>query len=331
MSFLFDNHGRRINYVRLAITDRCNLRCTYCMPEEGIKLEPKSGLMTFEEILRMMHVFAGFGVNKVRITGGEPFVRRDVMDLFRGLAGIPGIDTLTLTTNGTHTAPHIAELKELGVRSVNLSLDSLDRERFRSITRRDEFDRDWATLEALLRHELEAKINVVLMQGRNDVDLLPFVALTQNCPVSVRFIEEMPFNGSGANPAGGYWDWKRIASAIQESFPGLYKVEDPPNSTALHYRIPGHLGGIGIIPAFSRTFCGTCNRLRVTPQGVLKTCLYDDGIFNIRDLMRAGASNDALKTALLEAAGNRAKDGFEAESRRFSGLPVRESMTTIGG
>ncbi len=330
---LFDNHGRRINYVRLAVTDRCNLRCYYCMPEEGIEYVPRTALMTYEEMLRLMRLLAGMGIEKVRITGGEPFVRRDLMPFLTELAATPGLREIALTTNGTLTAPHIPALRELGIRSVNLSLDSLDRERFREITRRDEFENVWETLQLFVRHDFQVKINSVVMEGKNEADLLPMVELTRQLPVSVRFIEEMPFNGEGAHYQRLLWDWRRILDLLKRHYPTIEKLPDPPNSTAYNYSIPGHVGTIGIIAAYSRTFCGTCNRIRITPQGLLKTCLYDDGIFNVKDLMRAGASDAELRTAFLEALGNRARDGHEAEARRFAsgGLRIHESMTTIGG
>lgn len=331
MASLYDNHGRKINYVRLAITERCNLRCTYCMPEEGIDFGPRKTILSYEEILRVMHLLAGMGIDKVRITGGEPFVRRDVMDLFRGLAATPGIRTIALTTNGTLTERHLPELKRLGVQQINLSLDSLDPHRFHQITRRDEFDRVWSSFLAMVEQGFTVKVNAVVIQGINDADILPFAALTRDYPVSVRFIEEMPFNGAGTDSAELFWDWKRIIAVLEEAYPDLQKIPDPPNATALHYAVPGHQGTIGVIPAYSRTFCGTCNRLRITATGLLKTCLYDEGIFNIRDLMRAGASDADIQVALLEAIGNRAKNGFEAEARRLGGRPVSESMTTIGG
>lgn len=328
---LFDNHGRRINYVRLAVTDRCNLRCYYCMPEEGIEYVPRAALMRYEEMLRLMRLLAGMGIEKVRITGGEPFVRRDLMPFLTELAATPGLHEITLTTNGTLTAPHIPALWKLGIRSVNLSLDSLDRERFREITRRDEFESVRETFDQLLAHGFRVKLNSVVMEGKNEADLLPMVELTRHLPVSVRFIEEMPFNGEGAHYQRLLWDWRRILDLLKRHYPALEKLPDPPNSTAYNYAIPGHRGTVGIIAAYSRTFCGTCNRIRLTPQGLLKTCLYDDGIFNVKDLMRAGASDAELETAFREALGNRARDGHEAEARRFAGSPIRESMTTIGG
>jgi cyclic pyranopterin phosphate synthase len=299
------------------------------MPEEGIQFLPRQDLMTYEEMLRMMRVFARMGIDKVRITGGEPFVRRDLMLLLRGLAETPGIRKINLTTNGTITAPFIPELKALGIQSVNLSLDSLDAKRFYEVTRRDEFDKVWRTFEALLKYDIQVKINSVVLTGKNDADIIPMVELTRQYPVSVRFIEEMPFNGAGGQ--SGFMDWRQILKRIQNHYPNIYKIPDEAHSTSYNYAIPNHQGTVGIIAAYSRTFCGSCNRIRITPQGILKTCLYDSGVMNLRDIMRAGATDAQLGDALQEALNHRAKDGYEAEARRFAGAPVMESMTTIGG
>jgi molybdenum cofactor biosynthesis protein A len=328
---LIDNHGRRINYLRLAVTDRCNLRCFYCMPADGIAFSHRKEILSYEEMLRLVSILSKIGIDKVRITGGEPFVRRDIMKLLRGIAETPGIQTLTLTTNGTLTTPFIPELKALGVRSVNLSLDSLDPSRFAVITRRDSFREVWECLEALLRNDIRVKINTVVMAGCNDADILPLAQLTRDLPVDVRFIEEMPFNGSGIDQTHPGWHWKRILEHLQNHFQGMEPIPTGPGATAYEYKIPGHLGQVGIIAAYSRTFCGTCNRLRIGSQGVLKTCLYDSGIFSLRDLMRAGASDEQIAMAVLDAVGNRWRDGHEAEKNRFAGLPIGESMTTIGG
>jgi molybdenum cofactor biosynthesis enzyme MoaA len=177
----------------------------------------------------------------------------------------------------------------------------------------------------------ETKINTVVMDGKNTDDILPLVELAKDNPVSVRFIEEMPFNGEGQHYSVLQWNHKKILDHISQVYPNLVKLPDPPHSTSYNYQIPGFKGTFGIIAAYSRTFCGTCNRIRITPQGMLKTCLYDDGVFNIKDLMRAGATDQQLETAFLEALGNRAKNGFEAERNRNFGLPVSESMSTIGG
>ncbi|WP_420152747.1 GTP 3',8-cyclase MoaA [Siphonobacter sp.] len=326
---IYDNHGRPIQYLRLAVTDRCNLRCFYCMPEEGIAYLPKKQLLTYEEMLRITSVLAGLGVRKVRITGGEPFVRHQLPNFLYQLAAIEGIDEIAITTNGVLTQKYIPDLKKIGVKTINLSLDSLDRQRFYEITRRDEFLKVEACLYELLDAGFEVKLNAVVMEGRNIEDLIPLARLTEKYPVSVRFIEEMPFNGEGSHYPTLHWTYRRILEHLQTEFPDIQKQIDPLNSTAYHYQIPGFLGNIGIIAAFSRTFCGTCNRIRMTAQGTLKTCLYDDGVLNVRDLIRSGISDEALQQEFIRVFQKRPKDGYEAENNRQS--LVHESMTTIGG
>ncbi|MCS7019195.1 MAG: GTP 3',8-cyclase MoaA [Cytophagales bacterium] len=328
---LYDNHHRPITYVRLAVTDRCNLRCFYCMPEEGISYLPKNQLLTYEEMLRLVTLLARMGITKVRITGGEPFVRRDLMPFLERIAKITGIQTLTLTTNGVLTAPYVPQLAQIGIHSVNLSIDSLDRQRFACITRRDELPRVMQTLYSLLQHNIPTKLNVVVMEGKNTDDIVPMAAFTREHPVEVRFIEEMPFNGTGALAPTLTWNYRKILATLQAAYPDIEKMPDEPFSTAVNYRIPGFKGSIGIIAAFSRTFCGTCNRIRITAKGMLKTCLYDQGVLNIRDLLRACPHDDApVERALRQAFGQRPKDGFEAERHRNTSATT-ESMSTIGG
>lgn len=330
MNQVIDNHGRPISYLRLAVTDRCNLRCFYCMPEEGIKYVPKPHLLTWEEMQRVIRLLASMGVDKVRITGGEPFVRRGIMEFLEEIRKIEGLRQINITTNGVLTAPLVPEFKRLGIKSVNLSLDSLNRQHFFEITRRDEFQNVWQTFEALQEYHISTKLNTVVMSGKNTDDIIPMAELTRVHNVSVRFIEEMPFNGDGAHEYQEFWNYRKILEELKKHYPGIYKLSDPPASTSYNYQIPNHKGTIGIIAAFSRTFCGTCNRLRITPQGQFKTCLYDDGVFNIKDLLRSGLSDEVLKRRIFEALQNRAKDGFEAESRRKVSL-ISESMSTIGG
>lgn len=328
---LVDNHGRKISYMRLAVTDRCNLRCFYCMPEEGLDWLSRTELMSYEEMLRMCQLMVQMGIEKIRITGGEPFVRKDIMQLLSRIADIDGLKDITITTNGVLTAPHISDLKALGVKSINLSLDTLDAGRFFAITRRDEFAAVMNTLDELLKHDFEVKINAVVMDGKNTQDIAPMVALTKDLPVSVRFIEEMPFNGESHNYTGLKWDYLRILDEIKSHYPAIKKLDDEAYSTSYNYQISGHKGTIGIIAAYSRTFCGTCNRIRVTPQGALKNCLYDDGVLNIKDLMRTGASDEQIKQELLKAFNHRPLDGWEAERQRYEQVGIHESMATIGG
>ncbi len=327
---LFDNHGRRINYLRLAVTDRCNLRCHYCMPEHGLEWLSRSELLSYEEMLRLCRVLVELGIQKVRITGGEPFVRKDLMKFLTALSQLDGLQEITLTTNGVATAVHVPALKKLGVHSVNLSLDTLDRERFFQITRRDELPAVLHTMDALLQHDIGVKINAVVMDRQNTEDILPLAEMTKSLPVDVRFIEEMPFNGGDHLAAYPVWNHVRILETLRQKWPDLEKIPDPPFSTSMNYRLPGHRGTVGIIAAWSRTFCGTCNRIRVTPQGVLKTCLYDHGVLQLRDLMRAGLDDSELSAHLQLAFNQRHKDGWAAEEAR-RGRPVEESMATIGG
>ena len=327
---LYDNHGRIINYLRVAVTDRCNLRCQYCMPEEGITYVDRKELLTFEEMERVISVGAQLGISKLRITGGEPFLRKGLIESISRMNQIEGISSIHITTNGTLITQHIPSFTELGIKSVNLSLDSLDEARFFEITRRDDLHKVMEALTLLMDHDIPTKINMVVMNQRNVVDILPMIELTKHLPISVRFLEEMPFNGVGAYSDMALWDHKKILDFIRDAHPKLYAIENGPNSTSVNYKIPGYQGSFGIIASYSRLFCGTCNRIRLTPIGLLKTCLYDNGIFNIRDLIRNGATDDDLATALKSALANRAKDGKAAEARRSNHL-VQESMATIGG
>ena len=229
------------------------------------------------------------------------------------------------------TAQYLDELLDIGVTQFNLSLDSIDNERFFKITRREAFDDVWQFFKLLVEKDLKPKINAVVMEGQNIEDIIPMVTLTEKMDVSVRFIEEMPFNGTGKSSSDLKWNYRKILSHIESEFPETQKLQDPQYSTSLNYKVKGFKGSFGIIPAYSRTFCGTCNRLRLTPEGVIKTCLYDDGVFNIKDMIRAGATDAEVLMAIKEAIGDRARDGFEAEQRRSNNNSVSESMATIGG
>lgn len=280
-------------------------------------------------MLRICSLLVNMGIDKIRITGGEPFVRKDIMKLLTAISQLEGLNELTITTNGVLTALYVAQLKQIGVRSVNLSLDTLDPNRFFAITRRDEFSSVMRTMEELIKHDIEVKINTVVMTGKNTQDIIPLVALTKDLPVSVRFIEEMPFNGDGHEYSGQTWNYIRILDEIRQKFPDIQKIPDPPFSTAYNYEIKNHQGSIGIIAAYSRTFCGTCNRIRLTPEGTLKTCLYGDGKLNIKEQMRLGIDDGALKQLLLSVFNSREKNGWIAESNRLESS--HESMASIGG
>ena len=328
---LIDNHGRPISYLRLAVTDRCNLRCFYCMPEDGIKYLPKNELLTYEEMERLVILLVKMGINKLRITGGEPFVRQDLIKFIENLSNINGLKQIAITTNGVLTLPYLKTLKELGVRKINLSLDSIDKNRFHKITRRDEFNTVMKTLEQLLINGFDVKINCVVMQEENIEDIIPLLNLMKENSLGVRFIEEMPFNGEGSRYTNLIWSHTKILEHISEIHPNYYKVESEQTSTSVNYKIPGYKGSFGIIPAFSRTFCGSCNRIRITAQGSLKTCLYDDGVLDLKHLLRSGYSDIMITEKLINVFSHRSENGFEAESHRLGSKPITESMSTIGG
>ncbi|WP_345990182.1 GTP 3',8-cyclase MoaA [Chryseobacterium sp. Chry.R1] len=327
---LTDKFGRNINYLRLAIVDRCNLRCTYCMPEKGLTWIKQNELMTDEEMLRICSVFTAMGVDKIRITGGEPFVRKNSIDLIKNISQLNGLTDLSITTNGLLTEPYIPQLKQYGVKSVNLSLDTMDRDRFFKITRRNSFDKVMKTLDGLLQHDIKVKINTVVMEGQNTEDIIPLVLLTKGLPVEVRFIEEMPFNGSETDVSLN-WNFTKIHSYIKEHFPDIQKTVDPKSSTSYNYKIPGFEGGIGIIAAYTRSFCGDCNRIRITPSGILRTCLYEGGGINLKDEIRMGKTDEELKNIIISSIHQKPKDGWEAQKLSLTASQIHQSMATIGG
>ena len=328
---LYDNYNRPINYLRLAVTDHCNLRCLYCMPEEGIPFEQRKDLLSYEEMERLVSILAKMGISKVRITGGEPFVRKQIIHMIERIHQIEGIEEINLTTNGTLTLSYIEDIRRLGIKSVNLSLDTLDKERFLKITRRDMFDKVMETLYALLDANIKVKLNTVVMEQYNIDDIIPLVNFTKDHSISVRFIEEMPFNGIGKRFQKLKWNIHSILEHIKTTYPELNKLTDPKGSTSFNYQVPNFKGTVGIIAAYSRLFCGSCNRIRITPKGVLKTCLYDEGVFNIRDYVRQGVSDEDIAEQFVKHINKRPKDGFEAAERRNAQPKIKESMATIGG
>ena len=328
---LVDQHGRVVNYIRLAVTDRCNLRCQYCMPADGIDYVDRNELLTYEEMERLVAILAREGVSKVRITGGEPFLRKGMLEFMERIQAIDGIEKLHITTNGTLMKGIIPDMKRIGMSGVNLSLDTLDRDKFFEITRRDNFDDVIETLHLLVDHGINTKINMVVMKDHNLSDIHNMIGLTKDMPIAVRFIEEMPFNGTGEGHSGLEWNHKRILEHILSAYPNVEKSIDGPYSTSSNYQAAGHKGSFGIIAAYSRTFCGTCNRIRITPAGILKTCLYDQGIFSIRDVIRNGADDEQILMAVQDALSHKSIDGVAAENQRQTHRPVKESMATIGG
>lgn len=327
MPTLTDTHGRQTTYLRLAVTDRCNLRCRYCMPAEGIDFAPRAELLTFEEILRLSEVLADLGVNKVRLTGGEPLSRRGLPTLVHGLGRL--FPTLAMTTNGILLPSPLDGLIADGLTNYNLSLDTLRPERFFAITRRNEFNGTWRALELLLKRGVNVKINVVVLRGSNDDELVDFVELTRTNKLDVRFIEAMPFNDGDGNHHL-YLSATDMLARLRRTYPDLAPATDDPHASTLRYKVPGFTGGVGIIPAYSRSLCGSCNRLRLTPKGTLLNCLYSTRGLELRPLLRAGASADNLTDLISDFVRGKHKDGHETErSEQTSG--VFASMTSIGG
>jgi molybdenum cofactor biosynthesis protein A len=330
MSKLVDNFGRQMEYVRLAVTDRCNLRCQYCMPAQGIDIVPRQELLTFKEMYRLIRVLTELGVNKVRLTGGEPFVRKDFVGFLEMLSYNDLLEAINITTNGALISQHIDRIEKLGkVKDINLSIDSLNREKFAKITRRDAFPEVYKTLELLEKSSLNLKLNVVVQSGFNTDEIVDFVRFTKDKKLAVRFIEEMPFNGKGQREMEENWTFNRILSEIKTEF-DVKDIISEKSSTSRNYAIDNHLGTVGIIPAFTRTICNNCNRIRITSTGTFKNCLFDDGVFNLRDFIRKGASNDDLKELFLSLVKEKPENGFIAEANRKDG-GASESMSTIGG
>jgi molybdenum cofactor biosynthesis protein A len=330
MSKLVDNFGRQMEYVRLAVTDRCNLRCQYCMPAQGIDIVPRQELLTFKEMYRLIRVLTELGVNKVRLTGGEPFVRKDFVGFLEMLSYNDLLEAINITTNGALISQHIDRIEKLGkVKDINLSIDSLNREKFAKITRRDAFPEVYKTLELLEKSSLNLKLNVVVQSGFNTDEIVDFVRFTKDKNMAVRFIEEMPFNGKGQRKMEENWTFNRILSEIKTEF-DVKDIISEKSSTSRNYAIDNHRGTIGIIPAFTRTICNNCNRIRITSIGTFKNCLFDDGVFNLRDFIRKGASNDDLKELFLSLVKEKLENGFIAEANRKDG-GASESMSTIGG
>jgi len=326
---LIDKFGREISYLRLAVTDRCNLRCQYCMPAHGVDIVDRKELLSYKEMYRITRVLSELGVNKVRLTGGEPFVRKDFVHFLESLSFNDRLDEINITTNGALISNHIEKLEAININAINLSIDSLKKEKFAKITRRDVFPNVYETFEKLERSNLNLKLNVVVQSGFNTDEIIDFVALSKNKNIAVRFIEEMPFNGDGQRPVEAVWNYAKILEHIQQHYTEVETLQSNKSSTSRNFKIPGYQGTFGIIPAFTRTICNDCNRIRITATGMFKNCLFDGGVFNVRDFIRNGASDNELKELFISTVHKKPENGFIAEASR--GNDVSESMSTIGG
>lgn len=330
-SILTDKFGRKHNYLRISLTERCNLRCTYCMPAEGIALTPRQHLMNADEIYQIAKVFVENGADKIRLTGGEPLVRKDFPEILAKLATLN--TTLTLTTNGVLVDRFIEDFKSCGVTTVNVSLDSLHPQKFSRITRRNTFSKAFENIKLLQENGFNVKVNVVLIKGFNDNEIVDFIKLTQTADIAVRFIEFMPFKGN---------DWDKSKLVTQQDilskaadffgYQYLEVLKNEQNFTARAYRISNFKGTFGIISSVTNPFCDSCNRIRLTANGRIKNCLFSN---KETDLLNALRSNEPLEPYIYKALVN--KQAVRAGMSDFQKLSdpqqhsENRSMLTIGG
>lgn len=295
---MIDGIGRNIDYIRISVTDRCNLRCVYCMPEEGVKMMSHGDTLSFEEIVSLCRVFAQLGIKKIKLTGGEPLCRLGITDLVRELKGIPGIEQVTMTTNAVELDRYLVPLYEAGLDGINISLDTLDRELFRKITRRDKFDVVMDNLKSAVEFgKIPVKINCVPMTGEQA--LLDVAGLAKDNNVHVRFIEMMPI---GFGKEFAFYSQNDIIALLENSFGKLTPVSDRlGNGPAEYYSLSGFKGRIGFISAMSHKFCDQCNRVRLTSAGFLKTCLQYDTGADLRECLRAGGTDGQLRELIEKA------------------------------
>ncbi len=328
---LQDSLGRNHDYLRISITEHCNLRCTYCMPEEGIALTPKPHLMTADEIIEIAKTFVNFGVNKIRLTGGEPLVRKDAAAIILSLGKL-GVN-LTITTNGILVPNFIETFKEAGIKTVNISIDSLIKEKFNQITRRNYFDSVMQNIDLLLQEGFRVKLNMVLIQGFNEGEIIDFIALTQHKNIQVRFIEFMPFSGN-------QWDksklvtYAQVLETVQSNF-AFYDIErlvDDPNDTAKNFKIKSYLGSFAVISSVTNPFCSTCNRIRLTADGKLKNCLFSNTETSLLETFRAGDSIlPLIQQNLLSKKAVRGGMDDDAKFQNPDLFSQNRSMIAIGG
>jgi cyclic pyranopterin phosphate synthase len=342
---LVDPQGRQLRYLRLSVTDRCNLRCGYCMPPAGAPLAPRAEILTWEELTRLCRLCVALGVDKIRLTGGEPLVRRGLLDFLASLRRLPGSVRLGITTNGTLLRPLLPDLARLGLRTLNVSLDSLRRDVYARITGLDALPEVLTALAAAEAAGLALKLNVVLLPGVNEHEIGDFVALTREHDWTVRFIEPMPVAGAAVPPTR-LISGREILAAIRRSHAVQPVTGQNAPATAALYRIPDHRGQIGIIHARTRAFCASCCRLRLSARGELRTCLFGEPAVNLLPLLRAGRSaggsipgssargprgidETALIAAIRGAVAARSPDGHAAAAGREE--PLGRTMAGIGG
>lgn len=332
---MIDSFGRKIEYLRISITDRCNLRCQYCMPEEGIAKLKHDEILSFSEIQRVVKIFAKLGVKRIRLTGGEPLVRKGIEELARDIKSVPGIAYLGITTNGVLLNELGEPLKKAGVDGLNISLDTMDAARYHTITRRDEFAKAMAGIDLALALSFnKVKLNCVLSPQSETQDWMSVVEFAKENPVDVRLIEWMPMAGEDLNtPVSA----KNALKEIEKQFG---KAEQQTIShgagPAIHYSLPNFKGRLGIIPAMTHNFCESCNRVRITASGELKLCLfYDEGIA-LKPLLRGGATDEEIAKAIQHAITHKPERHYGVKKRVFNEetdetIKTPQGMAAIGG
>lgn len=325
---LIDSFDRVHNYLRISLTDNCNLRCFYCMPEEDYEFTPHSRLMQPDEIESLAKIFVQNGVNKIRLTGGEPLVRKDAADIILRLAKLPV--KLTLTTNATRLHDFADVLKEANVRSLNISLDTLQADKFNVITRRDSFQRVMDNINLMIENDFHVKVNVVVMKGMNHQEINDFVAWTKDVPVHVRFIEFMPFDGNRWT-SNQVFTWKKMLEEIGQKYVPL-ELQGDIHDTAKKYTIEGHKGTFAIISTMSAPFCSGCNRMRLTADGKMKNCLFSEKETDLLGALRKGEDvlpliQESIRSKAKELGGQFTKDFEKIHTEDLH----NRSMISIGG
>lgn len=325
---LIDSHDRVHNYLRISLTDNCNLRCFYCMPEEDYEFTPHSRLMQPEEIESLAKLFVDNGVNKIRLTGGEPLVRKDAADIILRLAKLPA--KLTLTTNATRLHDFVAVLEAAKVSSLNISLDTLDPDKFNIITRRNSFTKVMDNIQLMIERKLHVKVNVVVMKGMNDREINDFIAWTKDTPVHVRFIEFMPFEGNRWT-SNQVFTWSEMLEEISRKYKPIALPGDV-HDTAKKYKIEGHLGTFAVISTMSSPFCAGCNRIRLTADGKMKNCLFSKEETDLLSALRGGQDVLAL---IKNSIASKAKELGGQFTKDFEKIHTEDlqnrSMISIGG